>query len=127
MTSEYDSTEGMFTNKVSCKLAGGLAKLRLSFQSDPQGQGILGDDLGQQLFAAPFVGFITKHFSVLYDVEEGNALLNTDASLPGDAVQLRSSVDVKVPRCNPEPICVRLLVANQRMLYSFVRSLHLAC
>ncbi|KAK3158419.1 hypothetical protein QOZ80_2AG0137000 [Eleusine coracana subsp. coracana] len=95
VTSEYDSMEGMFVNKVSCKLAGGLAKLRLSFHSDPQGQRILGDDLSQQLFAAPLVGFITKHFSVLYDVEERNTLLNADASLPGGAVQLRSSLDVK--------------------------------
>ncbi|TVU29278.1 hypothetical protein EJB05_20838, partial [Eragrostis curvula] len=95
VTAEYDSEDGVFTNKVSCKLAGGLAKLRLSFQSDPQGQGILGDDPQQQLFAAPLVGFITKHFSVLYDVEERNTLLSGDASLPGGAVQLRSSLDVK--------------------------------
>jgi hypothetical protein len=96
VTTEYESEEGLFTNKVSCKLAGGLAKLRLSFQSDPQGQGIFGEDPAQQLFAAPLVGFITKHFSVLYDVEERNTLLNGDASLPGGAVQLHSSLDVKV-------------------------------
>ena len=101
MTTEYDSEEGVFVNKVSCKLAGDLAKLRLSFQSDPQGQwqgdGEEGDPL-QQLFAAPLVGLITKHFSVFYDVEARNALLRGDCSLPGGAVQLRASHDVKVLR-----------------------------
>ncbi|XP_062222811.1 outer envelope pore protein 37, chloroplastic [Phragmites australis] len=97
VTTEYDSEEGVFSNKVSCKLAGGLAKLRLSFQSDPQGQwqGDGEQDLRQQLFAAPLVGLITKHFSVLFDVEGRNALLRGDASLPGGAVQLRASHDVK--------------------------------
>lgn len=99
VTTEYDSEEGVFVNKVSCKLAGDLAKLRLSFQSDPQGQwqggGEEGDPL-QQLFAAPLVGFITKRFSVHYDVEARNALLRGDCSLPGGAVQLRASHDVKV-------------------------------
>jgi hypothetical protein len=99
VTTEYDSEEGVFANKVSCKLAGGLAKLRLSFQSDPQGQwqggGEEGDPL-QHLFARPFLGLITKHFSVLYDVEERNALLSGDAALPGGAVRLRGSHDVKV-------------------------------
>ncbi|KAL6634004.1 hypothetical protein ACP70R_026675 [Stipagrostis hirtigluma subsp. patula] len=97
VTTEYDSEEGVFANKVSCKLAGGRAKLRLSFQSDPQGlgQGQGEEDPRQQLFAAPLVGFITKHFSVLYDVERRNALLHGDASLPGGAVQLRASHDVK--------------------------------
>ncbi|CAO2046524.1 unnamed protein product [Urochloa humidicola] len=101
VTTEYDSEEGVFVNKVSCKLAGDLAKLRLSFQSDPQGQwhggGEEGDPL-QQLFARPLLGFITKHFSVLYDVEEGNALLSGDASLPGGAIRLRGSHDVKLQR-----------------------------
>jgi len=99
VTTEYDSEEGVFANKVSCKLAGGLAKLRLSFQSDPQGQwqggGEEGDPL-EQLFARPLLAFITKHFSVLYDVEERNALLSGDASLPGGAVRLRASHDVKL-------------------------------
>lgn len=103
VTTEYDSEEGVFVNKVSCKLAGDLAKLRLSFQSDPQGQwqggGEEGDPL-QQLFAAPLVGLITKRFSVHYDVEARNALLRGDCSLPGGAVQLRASHDVKVLRHN---------------------------
>ncbi|XP_066327899.1 outer envelope pore protein 37, chloroplastic-like isoform X2 [Miscanthus floridulus] len=98
VTTEYDSEEGVFVNKVSCKLAGDLAKLRLSFQSDPQGQwqggGEEGDPL-QQLFTAPLVGLITKRFSVLYDVEARNALLRGDCSLPGGAIQLRASHDVK--------------------------------
>nr|CAB3447191.1 unnamed protein product [Digitaria exilis] len=99
VTTEYDSEEGVFANKLSCKLAGGLAKLRLSFQSDPQGQwqggGEEGDAL-QQLFSRPLLGLITKHFSVLYDIEERNALLRGDGSLPGGAVQLRASHDVKL-------------------------------
>jgi hypothetical protein len=109
---------------VSCKLAGGLAKLRLSFQSDPQGQGIFGEDPAQQLFAAPLVGFITKHFSVLYDVEERNTLLNGDASLPGGAVQLRSSLDVKVSRYHFESRYDYLLLPTSqwciRMLGTYV-------
>lgn len=91
VTTEYDSEEAVFAHKVSCKLAGGLAKLRLSFQTDPQGQG----EDPRQLFAAPVLGFSTKHFSVMYDVERRNALLRGDASLPGGAVQLRASHDVK--------------------------------
>uniref|UniRef100_J3LEM6 Outer envelope pore protein 37, chloroplastic n=1 Tax=Oryza brachyantha TaxID=4533 RepID=J3LEM6_ORYBR len=66
--------------------------LRLSFQSDPQGQGE-GDP--RQLFASPVVGLIGKNFAVLYDVEARNALLRGEASLPGGAVQLRGSHDVK--------------------------------
>ncbi|CAN6279146.1 unnamed protein product, partial [Urochloa humidicola] len=99
VTTEYDSEEGVFANKVSCKLAGDLAKLRLSFQSDPQGQWQGGgeeEDPLQQLFARPLLGLITKHFSVLYDIEERNALLSGDASLPGGAVRLRGSHDVKL-------------------------------
>ncbi|CAM0945296.1 unnamed protein product [Alopecurus aequalis] len=91
VTTEYDSEEAVFAHKVSCKLAGGLAKLRLSFQSDPQGQG----EDPRQLFAAPVLGFVTKHFSAMYDVEGRNALLRGNASLPGGAVQLRASHDVK--------------------------------
>lgn len=86
----------MFAHKVSCKVAGGLAKLRLSFQSDPSGQG-LGEegDPRRQLFVAPVVGLIAKNFSVLYDVEARNALLSGQGSLPGGAIQLRGSHDVK--------------------------------
>jgi hypothetical protein len=101
VTTAYDSEEGVFVNKVSCKLAGDLAKLRLSFQSDPQGQwqggGEEGDPL-QQLFTAPLVGLSTKHFSLLYDVEARNTLLTGDCFLPGGAVRLRASHDVKVLR-----------------------------
>ncbi|KAF0933583.1 hypothetical protein E2562_018827 [Oryza meyeriana var. granulata] len=92
VTTEYDSEEAMFVHKVSCNLVGGLTKLRLSFQSNPQGQG---EDDPRQLFAAPVVGLIAKNFSVLYDVEARNALLRGEASLPGGAVQLRGSHDVK--------------------------------
>ena len=121
MTTEYDSEEGVFANKVSCKLAGGLAKLRLSFQSDPQGQwqggGEEGDPL-EQLFARPLLAFITKHFSVLYDIEERNALLSGDASLPGGAVRLRASHDVKVLR--PYFESERLFESGQVIIYSFI-------
>ncbi|KAF0922924.1 hypothetical protein E2562_002162 [Oryza meyeriana var. granulata] len=48
----------MFVHKVSCNLVGGLTKLRLSFQSNPQGQG---EDDPRQLFAAPVVGLIAKN------------------------------------------------------------------
>ena len=91
VTTEYDSEEALFAHKVSCKLAGGLAKLRLSFQSDQQGHG----EDPRQLFGAPVLSFVTKHFSAMYDVEGRNALLRGNASLPGGAVQLRASHDVK--------------------------------
>nr|CAB3465820.1 unnamed protein product [Digitaria exilis] len=43
----------------------------------------------QQLFSRPVLGLITKHFSVLYDIEERNTLLSSGA------VRLRASHDAK--------------------------------
>jgi hypothetical protein len=45
-----------------------------SFQSDPQGQE---EEDPRQLFAAPVVGLVAKNISVLYNVEDRNALLGS--------------------------------------------------
>nr|CAB3466635.1 unnamed protein product [Digitaria exilis] len=52
-----------------------------------------GSDKGagrRQLFSRPVLGLITKHFSVLYDIEERNTLLSSGA------IRLRASHDAKV-------------------------------
>jgi hypothetical protein len=69
------------------------------------------------------VEFITKHFSVRYDVEERNALLSGDASLPGGAVRLRASHDVKVLRPYFESKC--LLESGRAIIYALVLCSHI--
>nr|CAB3453540.1 unnamed protein product [Digitaria exilis] len=63
VTMEYDIEESVFANKEGAAL--------------------------QQLFSRPVLGLITKHFSVLYDIEERNTLLSSGA------VRLRASHDAK--------------------------------
>nr|CAD1819905.1 unnamed protein product [Ananas comosus var. bracteatus] len=84
VTSEFDSESSLFLHKLSCKLFDGLAKLKLSFQNDPKGGA-----------GFPELGFLTKHFSVLYDLESRNALLKGSFDL-ADSLQVRATHDVKV-------------------------------
>ncbi|XP_020106946.1 outer envelope pore protein 37, chloroplastic isoform X1 [Ananas comosus] len=86
VTSEFDSESSLFLHKLSCKLFDGLAKLKLSFQNDPKG-GV----------GFPELGFLTKHFSVLYDLESRNALLKGSFDL-ADSLQVRATHDVKTDR-----------------------------
>ncbi|XP_073004435.1 outer envelope pore protein 37, chloroplastic isoform X2 [Typha latifolia] len=83
LTSEFDSEASVFFHKVSCKLFDGLAKLKLSFQNDVNGA-----------LAFPELGFLTRNFSVLYDVENRNALLKGSVDL-ANFLQVRASHNVK--------------------------------
>lgn len=86
VTSEYDSDSALFFHKISCRFFDRLAKLKLSFHNDRNG------DVG-----APQLGFITKYLSVLYDFEDQNALVRGSFDL-GSSLQLRAAQDVKVCR-----------------------------
>uniref|UniRef100_A0A7N0ZUB3 Outer envelope pore protein 37, chloroplastic n=1 Tax=Kalanchoe fedtschenkoi TaxID=63787 RepID=A0A7N0ZUB3_KALFE len=83
ITNEYDSEGPVFLNKVSCKLFDGLAKLRLSFQNNRLGE-----------VAAPRIGFISKYLTVLYDVEEQDAVVKGSVDL-GSRLHLRADHYVK--------------------------------
>ncbi|WOL00395.1 outer envelope pore protein 37, chloroplastic isoform X2 [Canna indica] len=83
VTSEFDSDSSVFFHKVSCKIFDSLAKLKVSFQNDRNGK-----------IAYPQLGFITKHFSALYDIESRNALLKGSFDV-GDVLQVRATHDVK--------------------------------
>lgn len=86
VTSEYDSDSALFFHKISCRFFDRLAKLKLSFNNDRNGD-----------VAAPQLGFITKYLSVLYDFEDQNALVRGSFDL-GSSLQLRAAQDVKVRR-----------------------------
>ncbi|KAK1266198.1 hypothetical protein QJS04_geneDACA015583 [Acorus gramineus] len=81
-----DGTRGFAMGRgkpASCKLFEGLAKLKLSFQNNPEGR-----------ISSPQIGFLTKHLSVLYDLERGNSLVK--GSFDVDRVlQFKSTHDVK--------------------------------
>ncbi|XP_042463753.1 outer envelope pore protein 37, chloroplastic-like isoform X3 [Zingiber officinale] len=83
VTSEFDSDRSVFFHKISCKLFDSLAKLKLTFQNDRNG-----------VIAYPQIGFITKHFAALYDLESRNALLKGFFDI-GDALRVRATHDTK--------------------------------
>ncbi|XP_057781253.1 outer envelope pore protein 37, chloroplastic [Salvia miltiorrhiza] len=83
LTSEYDSDTSIFLQKVSCKLLDNLAKLKLSFYNNGKGE-----------VSEPQISFISKFFSLQYDVEERDAVLKTSLAIaPG--VQFRAAHQVK--------------------------------
>lgn len=84
VTSEFDSESQLFFHKISSKLFDGLAKFKLSFQNDQNGE-----------ISCPQLGFLAKHFSVLYDVESKNALLSGSVNL-SKSLQVKATHDVKV-------------------------------
>ncbi|OUZ99291.1 hypothetical protein BVC80_717g10 [Macleaya cordata] len=69
VTSEFDSDSSAFFNKISCKLFDNLAKFKLSFQNNKNGQ-----------ISDPQIGFVSKYLSLHYDVEEQNAYLRRYAT-----------------------------------------------
>ncbi|RZR95346.1 hypothetical protein BHM03_00024205 [Ensete ventricosum] len=83
VTSEFDSESSVFFHKVSCKLFDSLAKIKFSFQNDRGGQ-----------IAYPQLGFLTKHFCALYDLESHNALLKGSFDI-ANFLQVRATHDVK--------------------------------
>lgn len=84
VTSEYDSESSVFFNKISCKLFDNLAKLKLSFQNANNGE-----------LLEPHLFLKSKFFSLQYDVEENDALLNTSFEIaPG--LRFRAATELKV-------------------------------
>ncbi|KAL8049039.1 hypothetical protein ABFX02_07G107800 [Erythranthe guttata] len=64
VTTAYDSDSSVFLHKVSCKLLDNLAKLKMSFSSNNNGE-----------VWEPQVSLTSKLLSLHYDVEERDALL----------------------------------------------------
>lgn len=83
VTTEFDSESQLFFNKISAKFFDGLAKLKVSFSNDQNGE-----------ISYPQLGFLTKHFSVLYDMESKNALLSGSYNV-ADSLQFKATHDVK--------------------------------
>lgn len=83
LTTEYDSESQLFFNKLSSKLFDGIAKLKVSFQNDQNGE-----------ISYPQLGFLTKHFSLLYDLESKNALLSGNFDV-NKRLQVKATHDVK--------------------------------
>lgn len=84
MTTEFDSEGSMYSQKISCKLAENLAKLKLGFRHNSKGQ-----------VAAPQLSFISKFLSVDYDVEDESAVVKGKVDF-GPAVHLTATHHVKV-------------------------------
>ncbi|KAM7488502.1 hypothetical protein LguiB_025986 [Lonicera macranthoides] len=83
VTSEFDSETSVFFHKISCKFFESLAKLKVSFQNNSKGE-----------IYDPQVAFTSKYLSLLYDVEEQNAVVKSTVEVtPG--LQLRAIHDVK--------------------------------
>ncbi|XP_051116086.1 outer envelope pore protein 37, chloroplastic [Andrographis paniculata] len=83
VTSEFDSVTSVFLHKVSCKLLDKLPKLKLTFHNDSKGQ-----------VSVPQVSFVSKFFSMHYDVEESDALLKTSFEV-ASGFQVRAAHQVK--------------------------------
>ncbi|XP_058101912.1 outer envelope pore protein 37, chloroplastic isoform X2 [Magnolia sinica] len=83
VTSEFDSDSAVFFHKISCKLFDRLAKLKLSFQNNRNGE-----------ISDTQISFVTKYLSILYDPEEQNALVKGSFDV-GSRLQFRAAQDVK--------------------------------
>ncbi|KAK9664950.1 hypothetical protein RND81_14G079500 [Saponaria officinalis] len=83
LTTEFDSDSSVFFHKVSSKLFDGLAKLKLSFSNSSKGE-----------VADPQVSFVSKNFSVDYDVGDGNALFRGFVDV-GPNLKFKAAHDLK--------------------------------
>lgn len=83
VSTEYDSEESIFVNKISARLLDGLAKIKASFQREQTGE-----------IRSPIFGLSTKHLSILYDHEERNALVTAVTNV-GSRVQLKYLRDIR--------------------------------
>ncbi|XP_010277804.1 PREDICTED: outer envelope pore protein 37, chloroplastic [Nelumbo nucifera] len=83
VTSEFDSDSSIFLHKISCKLFDSLAKLKLSFQNNKNGE-----------ISDPQVGLITKYLSLHYDVEEQSAFVKGSFDV-GNRLQFKAAQDLK--------------------------------
>lgn len=83
VSTEYDSEESVFMNKISARILNGLAKIKASFQREPAGE-----------IRSPVLGLSTKHLSILYDHEDRNALVTAVADL-GSRFQMKYMRDIR--------------------------------
>lgn len=83
LSTEFDSDERIFLNKISTRVLNGFAKLKASFHADQTGA-----------LRSPVLGFSSKHLSVLYDHEDRNALVTVAADL-GSRVQMKYLRDIQ--------------------------------
>eukprot|EP00249_Psilotum_nudum_P018456 c26814_g1_i2 orf=758-1720(-) len=83
VSTEYDSEDHLFTNKISARLMNGLAKFKASFLREQGGE-----------LRNPVLGFVSKHLSVLYDHEVRNALVTLGVDL-GSHCQMKYARDIK--------------------------------
>lgn len=83
VSTEYDSEESIFVNKISARLLDGLAKIKASFQREQAGE-----------IRSPILGFSSKHLSILYDHEDRNALVTAVGNL-GSRVQMKYLRDIR--------------------------------
>ncbi|KOM33848.1 hypothetical protein LR48_Vigan01g340400 [Vigna angularis] len=83
VTSEFDSESAIFFHKISCKLLDSLAKFKFSFNHSGKGD-----------ISEPQIGFVSKHLSLHYDLEDHNALVKTSLDV-GPRLQLTAAHDVK--------------------------------
>ncbi|XP_068646966.1 outer envelope pore protein 37, chloroplastic-like isoform X1 [Aristolochia californica] len=84
VTSEYDSDSSIFFHKVSCSFFDRLAKLKLSFRNNRNGD-----------ISSPQLGFITKYLSILYDLEDQNTLVRGSFDA-GSNFHFRAVQDLKI-------------------------------
>ncbi|MQL95337.1 hypothetical protein Taro_028002 [Colocasia esculenta] len=84
LTSEYDSESQVFLHRASCRLFDGLAKLKLSFLNNRNGE-----------ISSPLLRLnLGKRLSVDYDVEAQNALVKGSFDV-GESLQFQASRDLK--------------------------------
>ncbi|KMZ71084.1 Outer envelope pore protein 37, chloroplastic [Zostera marina] len=81
VTSEFDSDSNLFLHKISYKFLENLAKLKLSFQNDCSGE-----------LSSPQLGLLSKYFSILYDFDSQNALVQGSFDV-GGRLQFSASHD----------------------------------
>ena len=84
LSTEYDSEEGVFANKAKLRLLDGAVKLKASCQVDFKGQP-----------SFPLLGLATPFFTVDYDVEGGNTLVDVFSEI-GDTAKVSYRRDVQV-------------------------------
>lgn len=84
VTSEFDSDSNLFLHKISYKFLENLAKLKLSFQNDCSGE-----------LSSPQLGLLSKYFSILYDFDSQNALVQGSFDV-GGRLQFSASHDTDV-------------------------------
>ncbi|XP_068646972.1 outer envelope pore protein 37, chloroplastic-like isoform X2 [Aristolochia californica] len=113
VTSEYDSDSSIFFHKVSCSFFDRLAKLKLSFRNNRNGD-----------ISSPQLGFITKYLSILYDLEDQNTLVRGSFDA-GSNFHFRAVQDLKAQQGEVAMVASLIDPSYKLELTSFVPSVGL--